>query len=170
MFDAPYNYEIVKKFNDWRDYKFTQIDLSDGTIMRMHMIQKPISESIYYKEDYEYEFIFDRGIIGSADDVFPNNLGDHYRIYSTVYEYCVDFVTTIKPNVLSWATGGYKTRKIYELLGKKYSNDKRFNQHRMVFKTMTGSKNGWTILAIKEELADERLQRIRDRNRVCFSS
>lgn len=154
MFDNPYDYEYEIVNDAW---VLAELDLPDDSVFRMHFIKKPLEDNTYFigQENVEWEFIFDRGPRDSKDrqlDVFPNDMGDAFRIYSTVYHFTSAFVDYVKPDCLCWGTGGTKkTERIYEALGRKWRKDDRCKDHPMSLvkrEAMVGN----AIMVIRDDL------------------
>ena len=157
MFNDPYLYDVVKMNNNWW---LAKVNLPDKTLLRLHIIRKKKSESIFLKDGREFEFIFDRGDEAGdmrEDHILPNGKGDALKIYSTVYNFCIDFVLEHKPDVLCWGTGQTeKSQRIYESLGKKYLKDIRNQGHPMGIITKEVAI-GKAVIAVKKELLDEHI-------------
>lgn len=147
MFNNPYEYN-EKIINDaWR---MAKIHLPDDSILRIHIVKR--QNNLMNLDGAQFELKFDRGPLESKCRTYDNTIngmGDAFRIYSTAYEFAVDFCTKIKPQLFCWGTtNDTKAIRIYEALGKKFLKDRRYYPVEL---TKIKTSVGYKIIGIRKD-------------------
>ena len=156
MFNRPYQFEIYQIEDHWWN---SEIILPDESLLRLHIIRKEEHTNLLGIEGPQYEFNFDRGPIDTPEPekhkhVILNGMGDVFKIYSTVYDFCLQWALENRPRVLAWGAFSDSAYKVYRRLGSKYYKEWRYGVHPM---KMFGApiENGRAVVMVKEDLVKD---------------
>ena len=156
MFNRPYQYETYHVEDHW--WK-AEIILPDESLLRLHIIRKEEKDNLLGLNVTQHEFNFDRGPVDTPESehhkhIELNSMGDMFKIYSTVYDFCYTWALEHRPQVLAWGAHSERAFNIYKRLGLKYYKEWRYRLHPMKV-VATAIPKGAAIVMVQEDLVKD---------------